>query len=190
MNAFGWVVAAVLAVSLVGAARGQVMPPENQTLTMDENVPPTINVTMTQTIEGNETIANVTIDEVVNDGPGWIVVHDNLFGALGGAVGFSPVDSGTNSNVTVTIYVLAATDRLTAKLHTDLGQQGAFEYPAIDVPQMVDDQPVTANFSITAENFTVKNLTEFAGDQTRLMDLNQTRTPDRSRNQTRDPTLM
>jgi len=96
---------------------------------MEENVTPTINVTMAQTIEGNETIANVTIDEVVSNGPGWIVVHNNLFGALGGAVGFSPVDPGTNSNVTVTIDVLAATDRLTAELHKDLGQQGAFSTP-------------------------------------------------------------
>lgn len=190
MNAFRWVVAVVLVISLTGAAWGQIMPPDNQTPataenvtpTMERNVTPSINVTVNQTIEGNATIANVTIDEVVSDGPGWIVVHNNLFGALGGAVGFSPVDSGTNSNVTVTIDILAATDRLTAELHKDLGREGVFEYPAVDIPQMVDGQPVTANFSVTAENFTVKNLTELAVNQTRLLDQIQ--------NRTRDPTLM
>lgn len=137
----------------------------NVTPTMGGNVTPSINVT-NQTIQGNATIANVTIDKVVSDGPGWIVVHNSLFGALGGAVGFAPVQSGTNSNVTVVIDTLAATDQLKAELHKDLGQPGVFEYPAVDVPQMIDGKPVSANFSVTAENFTVKNLTQLASNQT------------------------
>lgn len=195
MNGFRWAIAVLLVASLVGLAWGQVMPMDNQTPagenvtpSVDENVTPTINVTMNQTLEGNATVANVTIDEVVSDGPGWLVIHNNLFGHLGGVIGFSQVDPGTNSNVTVTIDTHVAIDRLSAELHKDLGQEGVFEYPVIDGPQMADGQPVTANISVTAENFTVNNLTELAGNQTRLQD--QNRTPDLIRNQTRDPTLM
>ncbi|MDV2481881.1 hypothetical protein F8E02_07635 [Methanoculleus sp. Wushi-C6] len=189
MSKLKWIVAVVLIISLAGVAWGQVMPTgneipagenvtpategnvtpgmeENVTPGMEENVTPSINVTSNQTVEGNETIANVTIDEVVSDGPGWIVIHNSLFGTLGGVIGFSPVESGTNSNVTVTIDTLAATDQLIAELHKDLGQEGVFEYPAIDLPQMVDGEPVSANFTITADNFTVKNLTELAGNMT------------------------
>ena len=188
MGKLKWILAVVLIVSLAGAAWGQVMPTGNQTSaganatpvagatvtpaaganvtpTMGGNVTPTINVT-NQTARGNATTANITIDHVVSDGPGWIVIHNSLFGTLGGVVGFSPVESGMNSNITVTIDTLAATDHLIAELHKDLGRQGVFEYPAVDLPQMVNDQPVMANFSITADNFTVKNLTELAGNQT------------------------
>lgn len=178
MNKFKWVIAAILVVSLVGAAWGQIMPPGNQTAgnqtptgenvtpTMGANVTPSINVTMNKTITGNATIGNLTIDEVVSSGPGWIVIHNDLFGTLGGVVGFAPVNSGTNSNVTITIDTLAATDRLIAELHKDAGQQGVFEYPAVDAPQMVNGKPVMTNISVTAEGFTLKNLTQLAGNQT------------------------
>lgn len=193
MSQLKWIIAVVLIVSLAGVAWGQIVPTADQTTpateanvtptmgenvtpaaganvtpTMGGNVTPSINVTSNQTVEGNETLANVTIDAVVSDGPGWVVVHNSLFGTLGGAIGFAPVESGMNSNITVVIDTLAATDQLVAELHKDLGRQGVFEYPAVDLPQMVDGKPVSANFSITADNFTVKNLTELAGNQTAM----------------------
>jgi hypothetical protein len=169
MNGLKWVFAFVLIISLAGAAYAQVDIPNGQAMDnqteMEENVTPSINVT-DQTVVGNETIGNITIDEVVSDGPGWVGIHNSLFGTLGGVVGFAPVESGTNQNVTVTIDTMAATDSLIAELHQDLGQQGVFEYPAIDVPQMINGEPVSANFSATAEDFMLKNLTDLADEQT------------------------
>jgi hypothetical protein len=216
MNRYAWVIAAALILSLTGVACGQVMTTSNQTMdnqTMDnqtqmsnqtmgnqtmanqtmgnqtqmgENVTPSINVTSPVMVTGNATFGNLTIDNVTSDGPGWVVIHNNLFGTLGGIVGVAHVESGMNSNVTVPIDTSAATDQLIADLHKDLGQRGAFDGMRIDVLQMADGQPVTANFSATGQGFMLKNLTQLAANQT--MNQTQNMTGNQTLNQTQNMT--
>ena len=112
-----------------------------------------------QMIEGDAVVGNVTVDEVVSNGTGWVVIHNNLFGHPGGVIGYAPVESGANRNVTVTIHTFVATDTLFAVLHQDAEKEGVFEYPIPDVEQKVEGEIVIVPFNVTAENATLLNLT-------------------------------
>lgn len=93
----------------------------------------------------------VTVEKVVSQGPGWIVVHAQAEGKPGPILGYSPVADGESANVVVEIDATGATPTLYAMLHTDAGEVGAWEFPGgPDVPVMVDDQIVTPPFNVTA----------------------------------------
>lgn len=116
-----------------------------------------------QMVEGNQTLGQVVIDEAISDGPGWLVIHNNLFGKPGGVIGYTHVNNGTNSDVAVTIHSFVATDNLFAVLHLDRGQANVFEYPDTDVEQKANGQIVIMPFAVRAEGFSLMNLTEMAG---------------------------
>ncbi|KUG19126.1 MAG: hypothetical protein KO206_02470 [Methanomicrobiaceae archaeon] len=162
MKWYGYLIMAAMLISLSGIACAQVedqyMPATNET---GEAGMPSITV-MDQTVEGNETIGNITVDSVVSDGPGWVAIHNSLFGEPGGIVGFAPVEDGENTNITIVIDTEVATDQLIAELHSDLGQEGTFEWPPIDVPVEIDGEIVMEAFNVTAEDFELKNLTDMA----------------------------
>jgi hypothetical protein len=69
----------------------------------------------------------VTIQRVVSPTPGWVALYagedDDAY-----VVGIAPVPAGESLNVRVMFDVLAATPSLTARLHTDDGQLGVFEF--------------------------------------------------------------
>jgi len=115
-----------------------------------------------QAIEGDAVVGNVTVNEVVSNGTGWVVIHNNLFGHPGGVIGYTPVESGVTRNVTVTIHTFVATDTLFAVLHEDAGEEGVFEYPIPDVEQMAEGEIVIVPFNVTAENATLMNLTSIS----------------------------
>jgi plastocyanin len=76
----------------------------------------------------------VTVAEVVSDGPGWIVIHADQDGAPGPVLGQTAVQDGENTDVAVTLDLMALTGTLYAMLHTDAGQVGTYEFPGDDVP--------------------------------------------------------
>lgn len=91
----------------------------------------------------------VTVDRVVSDGPGWIVIHADNNGAPGDVIGWAAVEDGENLDVVVEIDVDAATETLYAMLHADLGVEGTYEFPGADVPVQVDGQVLTPAFTVT-----------------------------------------
>ncbi|RME44302.1 MAG: hypothetical protein D6796_11960, partial [Caldilineae bacterium] len=91
----------------------------------------------------------VTIEKVVSDGPGWIVIHTQKDGKPGPIIGHAAVSDGENDNVVVQIDATAATATLYAMLHTDAGQVGTYEFPGDDVPVKVGDKIVTPPFRVT-----------------------------------------
>jgi hypothetical protein len=91
----------------------------------------------------------VTVDSVVSDGPGWIVIHAQENGAPGPVIGHAAVSDGENTDVVAEIDVSQATETLYAMLHTDSGQQGIYEFPDGDPPVQVDGQVVVQPFMIT-----------------------------------------
>lgn len=146
------VIAAVLAACCIGLVSAQTDAGTNETTNA--------SITVTdQMVEGDAVVGNVTVDEVVSNGTGCIVIHNNLFGHPGGVIGYTPVESGTNRNVTVTIHTFVATDTLFAVLHHDAGKVGVFEYPIPDIEQKVEGEIVIVPFNVTAENATLLNLT-------------------------------
>lgn len=144
-------IAAVLAACCVGPVSAQAGAETSET--------PNASITVKdQMIPGDGVVGNVTVDEVVSDGPGWVAIHNNLFGHPGGVIGYAPVESGENKDVKVTVHTFVATDTLFAVLHHDVGKEGVFEYPIPDIEQRVDGEIVIEPFNATAENVTLMNL--------------------------------
>lgn len=91
----------------------------------------------------------VTVDQVISVGPGWMVIHADADGEPGPVIGYSPVISGTNSNVVVQIDVAKATEMLHAMLHVDEDPVGQYEFPGPDVPAVANGLVVNVMFQVT-----------------------------------------
>jgi LPXTG-motif cell wall-anchored protein len=102
------------------------------------------------TVSDQEIVADtVTVDEVISDGAGWIVIHADQDGSPGPVIGWAAVQDGTNTDVSVEIETANATDTLYAMLHIDAGVMGTYEFPGADVPAQVDGEVVVESFSIS-----------------------------------------
>ena len=91
----------------------------------------------------------VTIDEVIAAQLGWMVIHAGDNGSPGPVIGFTQVQEGTNSDVSVEIDLDAATETLFAMLHIDAGTAGEYEFPGDDVPERANDAVVVTPFTVT-----------------------------------------
>ena len=118
-------------------------PPPTEEEAMEEMVP---SVTVSDQDASGGT---VTIEKVVADQPGWLVIHITKGGGPGPVIGQSPVSEGDNSNVEVAIDLDQATQQLFAMLHLDIGTEGEYEFPGDDVPVFVDDVIVNVPFNAT-----------------------------------------
>lgn len=77
MNIHRLIALSILLASLVGTVLCQSA--ENETA----GIIPSLTVA-DQTAVGDSMVANVTVAEAISDGPGWVVIHNNLFGHPGG----------------------------------------------------------------------------------------------------------
>jgi hypothetical protein len=91
----------------------------------------------------------VTIDRVVSDGPGWVVIHNQEDLAPGAVLGRAQVSDGENTDVSVEIDVSQATGTIYAVLHGDTGEEGVFDFPDGDDIVEVDGEPVMAEITLT-----------------------------------------
>jgi len=153
MNTHRLIFASVLLISLAGIVCCQNS--MNETTT---EIRPSLTV-VDQTAAGNAKIARVTVQEVISDGPGWIVIHNDLFGYPGGIVGYAHVDNGSSSNVKIIFDWQSATDVLFADLLYDRGVAGSFEYPVVDTVQGAE---VKSFHVFTRWNSMLMNLTKEA----------------------------
>jgi plastocyanin len=90
----------------------------------------------------------VSIEKVIADQPGWLVIHITRNGAPGPVIGQSPVLEGSNSDVEVAIDLNQATQQLFAMLHLDAGTEGEYEFPGDDAPVFVDDVIINVPFQV------------------------------------------
>ncbi|MCB9649693.1 MAG: hypothetical protein H6730_24305 [Deltaproteobacteria bacterium] len=101
----------------------------------------------------------VVVAKVVSAGPGFIAIHADDAGEIGGALAYAAVPQGTSSDVQV-ILPRAATDgeRLHAVLHVDDGVIGTWEFeggggqdaPATDAEGQVVAAPFTVTLPVVA----------------------------------------
>ncbi len=73
----------------------------------------------------------MTVDRVVSEGPGWLVIHADANGKPGPVIGYATAADGLTRNLIV---------RLDA---------GTYEFPGADVPAMVDGAMVRPGFKAT-----------------------------------------
>mgnify|MGYP006280389995 CR=1 FL=1 len=116
----------------------------------DAGVTPSVAVSDQTADPANE----VSVDEVVSDGQGWVVIHEqNEAGdSFGAVIGQTMVSDGTNSNVTVTLD-RDATDgeTLYAMLHDDDPEDGNYTFDGSNG----EDPPVAVDGSVVVEPFVV-----------------------------------
>lgn len=110
------------------------------------DIQPSISVENQTLVEGRILVRRVSAAE-----PSWIVIHADDEGKPGQILGSAQVPQGDeNVDIEVTVDKERVTPTLFAMLHRDLGQTGVFEFPGVDVPTLVGDQPLMASFQATA----------------------------------------
>lgn len=118
---------------------------DGEVLTFPMLIRPSITANTTQSLEGSE-LNVVRIDNALIDAAGWMVIHaDNGEGAPGEVIGFAPLLSGLNQNVSV-LMDGDITETVYAMLHYDTNEIGEYEFGSVsgaDVPVQVDDVVVT-----------------------------------------------
>jgi hypothetical protein len=117
-------------------------------------------------------IDEVVVDEVISDGPGWVVIHEDDDGSPGAVIGNAAVSDGTSTDVSVTLDRDAEDgETLYAMLHDDSPEDGEYSFdpsasepedpPALDADGEVVVDPFTVTLpganepSVTAEDQTV-----------------------------------
>jgi hypothetical protein len=91
---------------------------------------------------------SITVSQADVEGPGWVVIHNQIDGAPGPVIGYAALSQGMNADVEVSVNPADATDRY-AMLHVDAGTSGTYEFPGEDVPVSVGDQMMVKPFKVT-----------------------------------------
>lgn len=95
--------------------------------------PPDVVVSDQPVVDGQ-----ITIDRVISNGPGWVVVHQDDDGQPGLIIGHAPLQDGLNEQVRVELIEAALTSVLYARVHEDSAPGDEFNYPEADPPILAD----------------------------------------------------
>lgn len=117
--------------------------------TLAQDNPPTPSITVReQVISAN----SLTIDEVISDDFGFIVIHaQNAEGNIGAVIGLALIHAGVNQNIIVDLDMINVTASLYARLHYDTEPYGDFQFGQVDdadMPVTLNDEAVGAEFDV------------------------------------------
>lgn len=94
----------------------------------------------------------VTVDRVLLEEAGWVVIHADADGSPGEVIGVSdPLEAGARANVIVEIGDEYVNSQVWAMLHNDTGETGVYEFGEVEGA----DTPVTVEGSVVVEPFEV-----------------------------------
>lgn len=82
----------------------------------------------------------ISIERVISDGPGWIVIYNEMEGQPGFIIGTAALEDGLNESVPVSLLPSAITTQLFARLHHDDEPGDAFNFPGLDQPVMFNNR--------------------------------------------------
>lgn len=100
-----------------------------------------------QTFDGT----SVTVADAFSQGPGWMVIHSQVNGSIGPAIGETQIINGDNKNIVVKIDPSQASPVMYAMLHEDAGAIGKYEFPGPDVPVMLNGNMLSPSFNATLQ---------------------------------------
>ncbi len=110
--------------------------------------------------------STVTVDSVVAEQDGWIVIHADNGGAPGAVLGQSQVPTGGSTAVEVALNETQTGETtLWAMLHVDQGERGTYEFPGPDGPVLVGDEIVMTPFILTATAMAEESATEETSEE-------------------------
>jgi predicted lipoprotein with Yx(FWY)xxD motif len=92
---------------------------------------------------------SVLVADAFSQGPGWMVIHSQVNGTVGPAIGETHLNPGDNKNILVKIDPAQATSVMYAMLHIDAGTLGTYEFPGPDVPVMFNGNMLSPAFNAT-----------------------------------------
>ncbi len=98
----------------------------------------------------------VTVESVLIDRPGWLVIHNEENGTYGPVAGLVAIPEGSSTNLVIELDPALVTARLWPMLHADTVTAGEYEFGTLagaDFPIQVDGQVVT--FPIIASDCVV-----------------------------------
>ena len=130
---------------------------------------PTPNIPVTGgnpsvTVNDQETDGtSVIVAEAFSQGPGWMVIHSQVNGTVGPAIGETHLNPGDYKNIVVKIDPAQATPVMYAMLHIDAGTLGTYEFPGPDVPVMFNGNMLSPAFNATIHAATASTPTPAAG---------------------------
>ena len=131
--------------SLANASSGQVKPPAQPAVTATSaSGSPSVTV-KDQEYDGT----TVIVADTFSQGPGWMVIHSQMNGSMGPAIGYAQINSGDNKNIAIKIDPAQATPVMYAMQHQDAGVVGKYEYPGPDVPAMFNGEMLAPDFKAT-----------------------------------------
>jgi predicted lipoprotein with Yx(FWY)xxD motif len=113
-----------------------------------------------QTYDGT----SVIVADAFSQGPGWMVIHNQVNGNIGDAIGETQLNSGDNKNIVVKIDPGKATSVMYAMLHADAGTVGKYEFPGPDVPVMLNGNMLSPAFKATVQSPAANTPTADAGN--------------------------
>lgn len=134
--------------SFVNASSGQVKPPTQPAIIVTSaSGNPSVTV-KDQEYDGT----TVIVADAFSQGPGWMVIHNQVNGSLGPAIGHTQINSGDNKNIAIKIDPAQASPVMYAMLHQDAGAVGIYEYPGPDVPVMFHGEMLSPDFKATVHS--------------------------------------
>jgi hypothetical protein len=106
-----------------------------------------VNVAPSIIISENSGLADssVTVDGVLIDADGWLVIHASDSGSPGAVLGQTAISEGFNANVAVEVDAEAAGSEVIPMLHYDTGEAGVYEFGSVegaDAPVILGGAPV------------------------------------------------
>jgi predicted lipoprotein with Yx(FWY)xxD motif len=107
---------------------------------------------------------SVIVADAFSQGPGWMVIHSQVNGAVGPAIGETQLNTGDNKNIVVKIDPAQASAVMYAMLHVDAGTVGKYEFPGPDVPVMFNGNMLTPPFKATLHTAAANTPTQSAGN--------------------------
>jgi predicted lipoprotein with Yx(FWY)xxD motif len=134
--------------SFANASSGQVKPPTQPAMIVTSTSgSPSVKV-KDQEYDGT----TVIVPDAFSQGPGWIVIHNQVNGSLGPAIGYTHINSGDNKNIAIKIDPAQASPVMYAMLHQDAGVVGKYEFPGPDVPVMFNGEMLSPSFKATVHS--------------------------------------
>jgi predicted lipoprotein with Yx(FWY)xxD motif len=106
---------------------------------------------------------SVIVADAFSQGPGWLVIHNQVNDNIGDAIGETQLQSGDNKNIVVKIDPSQATAVMYAMLHADAGSVGKYEFPGPDVPVTLNGEMLSPAFKATSQSASANPPTPDAG---------------------------
>ena len=107
---------------------------------------------------------SVIVADAFSQGPGWMVIHSQVNGTVGPAIGETQLNPGDNKNIVVKIDPTQATSVMYAMLHIDAGTIGSYEFPGPDVPVMFNGSMLSPAFNAAIHAAAANTPTSAAGN--------------------------